>query len=82
MDAKGADKTSHQGNQTHNQLGSKLSSRRGWIPVRYCRPEFLDPLFFINVAIEAGLKRYLQSMLIAFGQRNEPERLLCARDRN
>jgi hypothetical protein len=79
---KGADKTSDQRNQTHDQLGGKISPRWRRIPFRYCGSEFLNPLFFINVAIEAGLNCRLQCTLIAFGQDNEPERLLCAGDRH
>ncbi|HEX9274269.1 MAG TPA: hypothetical protein VGA01_18890, partial [Candidatus Binatia bacterium] len=82
MYVKGADKTSDQCSQTHDQLGGKMSALWRWIPFRYCGPEFLNPLFFINVAIEAGLNRRLQCTLIAFRQGNEPERLLCAGDRH
>jgi hypothetical protein len=59
-----------------------MSPPRRGIPVRDCGSEFLNPLFFINVAIEAGLTRCLQCTLIAFGQRDEAERLLCAGDRH
>ena len=60
-------KTSHDRYQTHDQLGSKMSPRRRWIPLRDCGPEFLNPLFLINVAVEAALKRSMQCTLIAFG---------------
>jgi len=82
VDVKSVDKASGQSNQPTDQLGSKMLPLRSWIPPRYCRPEFLNPLFFINVAIETGLKRRLQRALIAFRQRNEPESLLCVVDGN
>jgi hypothetical protein len=80
VDIKSVDKASGQSNQPTDQLGSKMLPPRSWIPPRYGRPELLNSLFLIDVAIETGLKCRLQSALIAFRQRNEPERLLCAAD--
>jgi len=51
------------------------------IPVHHGGPEFLDPLFFISVPIEWGLKCGLQCAPIALWQRDKPERLLGGGDR-
>ena len=66
MDVKSVDKASGQSNQPTDEFGSKMLPLRRWIPPRYCRPEFFNPFFFINVAIETGLKCRLQCALIAF----------------
>jgi len=58
------------------------SSPRVGFPVHYRSSEFLYPLLFISIPIEAGLTRRLQGALLAFRQRNEPEWLLGAVDRN